>query len=331
VPDDLVQAIDAQVAAQGVWTGELENRRKDGSLMVTDNQVSGLTVGDARYSVGLKTDITERKQTQAWIVNTQKLADLGTLAAGVAHELNSPLQVITGVSESLQRRAEQNNLPSDYLQRNLEVVRRNGWRCAEIVRSLHTYARASGGQLAPADLNALIHDTLLLMEHQLQSWSNVAIETDLADDLPELCCDRNQIVQVLINLLTNARDAMPEGGVITLQTWFDAPAHTLALQVTDTGTGMPEAVRSKIFDPFFTTKPIGKGTGLGLSIVAGIVRAYGGAISVDSQEGRGTTFTVQFPVQPPMADRANGATPGLGRFDQSDEPPAASVPLKAVN
>jgi PAS domain S-box-containing protein len=304
----------AQVVARGSWSGEIDNQRKDGTPIVTDNRVSQIDVGGMHYIVGLKSDITERKQTQAWIVNTQKLADLGTLAAGVAHELNSPLQVITGVSESLLRRLDQNTLAPDYLRRNLDVLHRNGWRCAEIVRSLHTYARASGGQLAPANLNDLIRDSLLLMEHQLNSWSNITIRTELADALPELLCDRNQITQVLINLLTNARDAMTDGGEITIQTQLEPQTHTIALQVADTGMGIPEEIRTKIFDPFFTTKPIGKGTGLGLSIVAGIIRAYGGDISVDSQLGRGSRFTVQLPVQVP-AGVAVSVAAGSGRFD----------------
>jgi signal transduction histidine kinase len=195
------------------------------------------------------------------------------------------------------------------------VVHRNGWRCAEIIRSLHTYARASGGQLVPGNLNELLRDGLLLMEHQLSSWSHITIDTDFANDLPPLTCDRNQITQVLINLLTNARDAMPDGGVITLTTRFDAAAQALVLRVADTGEGIPEAIRSKIFDPFFTTKPIGKGTGLGLSIVSGIIRANGGSISLDSQEGRGTSFTLQFPVAVPEAALA-GAEP-IGRFDET--------------
>ncbi|MBP7692447.1 MAG: HAMP domain-containing histidine kinase, partial [Anaerolineales bacterium] len=155
--------------------------------------------------------------------------------------------------------------------------------------------------------------------HQLRSWSNVAVVTELTPDLPSLQCDRNQLVQVLINLLTNARDAMPEGGEITVQT--SADAGRLYLRVSDTGAGIPDSIRPKLFDPFFTTKPIGKGTGLGLSIVAGIVRAYGGEISVDSAVGRGTTFSIHFPVTVPTG--SGGAYLGepapeaqlVGRFD----------------
>lgn len=308
-----------RMETHGRWIGELANRRKDGTPFTTVGRASPVTFFGERCWVTVQTDITEQKQTQAWLLNAQKLADLGTLAAGVAHELNSPLQVITGVSQSLLRRQTAGTLEPDYLCRNLDVIQRNGWRCAEIVRSLHTYARVSSGQLASTDLNEVVRDTLLLIEHQLRSWSNVAVVTELTPDLPSLQCDRNQLVQVLINLLTNARDAMPEGGEITVQT--SADAGRLYLRVSDTGAGIPDSIRPKLFDPFFTTKPIGKGTGLGLSIVAGIVRAYGGEISVDSAVGRGTTFSIHFPVTVPAG--SGGAYLGepapeaqlVGRFD----------------
>jgi signal transduction histidine kinase len=255
------------------------------------------------------------RKAEAWMVNAQKLADLGTLAAGVAHELNSPLQVVIGLSESMLRRSRDGTLETGYLERNLDIIHRNGWRCAEIVRSLHTYARASGGQMALADLNALVKDALLLVEHQLRSWSNVAIGTVLAEQLPPLFCDRNQVIQVLINLLTNARDAMPDGGEITIHTEFEPVAGEIVLSVSDTGTGIAESIRRKIFDPFFTTKPVGKGTGLGLSIVAGIVRAYGGEISVVSKPREGTTFGIRLPVARPDGSEVAAPSSGQGRFD----------------
>jgi two-component system, cell cycle sensor histidine kinase and response regulator CckA len=242
-------------------------------------------------------NISEHKRVLAQMFNSQKLVDLGTLAAGVAHELNSPLQVITGLSESLLNRIRQNEYDPARLSQNLDTINRSGWRCAEIVRSLLTYARASTSQIQLHDLNILVRDTLLLIEHQLRSWSNITVTTQLAPQLPQLLCDRNQITQILINLLTNARDAMPEGGEITIRTEHDAAAARLKLQVSDIGPGIPEATRARIFEPFFTTKPAGQGTGLGLYIVAGIVRAYGGEILVDSILGEGTTFTLVFPEQ----------------------------------
>lgn len=270
-------------------------------------------------------DVTERKRAESVALESQKLADLGTLAAGVAHELNTPLQVITGTSESLLRRIEegigQETSPSsgrdlDRLRRRLDMINRNAWRAAEIVRSLRTYAHASAKQVEANNLNEVVRDALLLIEHQLQSWHNITVTTDLAPELPALHCDRNQITQVLINLLTNARDAMPAGGEIAIRTGRDAGAGRLCLQVADTGPGIPEDVRDRIFDPFFTTKPVGEGTGLGLSIVAGIVRAHGGEIEVDNTSGRGTTFTLYFPEGPPPIDSMAQSSMG-GRFDHS--------------
>jgi len=314
-----VAELHAQLLSESRWTGELRCRRKDGTVFTAAARVNQVEMAGRRLVVTVQSDITEQKQAQAWMLNAQKLADLGTLAAGVAHEMNSPLQVITGVSQSLLRRLDDGALTPENLRRNLDVVHRNGWRCAEIVRSLHTYARVSGGQAGPADLDHLVQDTLLLIEHQLRSWSNISVVTDLAPGLPPLECDRNQIIQILINLLTNARDAMPSGGEIKIATGYDEAAAQLVLTVADTGTGIPDTIRAKIFDPFFTTKPVGKGTGLGLSIVAGIVRAYNGTISVDSHAGHGTNFTLRFPTARPKLPGPVPPGPASGRFDDYSE------------
>ncbi len=279
---------------------------------------------------GIIRDVTERKQMQAAALASQKLADLGTLAAGVAHEVNSPLQVIAGVSQSLLKRFDGvangagKDWDPDHMHRQFTLIHRNASRCAEIMRSLRTYAHVSTGQPGPNDLNELVHDTLLLIEHQLKSWSNVSVVTDLAEDLPALYCDRNQIVQVLINLLTNARDAMPFGGEITIHTSLDPAQHRFVLRITDTGAGIPEAILSKIFDPFFTTKAVGKGIGLGLSIVSGIVRAHSGAINVNSTPDQGTTVTLFLPQNGNGSPRrVQASAPGeRGRFDDIIHPPS---------
>jgi len=242
-------------------------------------------------------DITERKQMEMHILASQKLADLGTLAAGIAHEINSPLQVITGVSQTLLDRHASGTLDAERLQKGLATIHRSGWRCAEIVRALRTYAHAATTELVATDLNEVVRDTLLLVENQLRSWDNIKVITELSENLPTVHCDRNQMAQLLINLLTNARDAMPRGGTIVIRTDYDPARHSISLSVSDTGVGIPDAIRDRIFDPFFTTKPPGQGTGLGLSIVAGIVRAHRGEISIQTSEGKGTTFTVVLPLE----------------------------------
>jgi signal transduction histidine kinase len=168
--------------------------------------------------------------------------------------------------------------------------------------------------MEPTSLSDLVSDGLLLIEHQLKSWANISVQTILAADLPLLTCDHNQITQVLINLLTNARDAMPDGGEITIATNYDLKSDQLVLQISDTGVGIPASIQGKIFDPFFTTKPLGKGTGLGLSIVAGIVRAHAGTITANDALSEGTTFTARFsakPIKLPTSDSDNVS----GRYD----------------
>lgn len=317
---------------QGETTFEAEGygRTVNGDMLLVKLHWSiapGYEQSWARVLVSM-TDLTEQRYMEQSLMAAQKLADLGTLAAGVAHEINSPLQVITGLCQSILRRLEQNRLEPDYCANKLEVIQRNGWRCAEIVRALKTYAHASTTELEAQDLGEIIHDTLLLTEHQLKNWSNISIVTELAAEMPRLVCDRNQISQVLINLLSNARDAMPSGGHIIIRTGADLPARRLWLQVVDNGSGIPEAVKARMFDPFFTTKAIGHGTGLGLSIINGIVGAHGGEIEVESEPGRGTTFTLFFPcVSDGQAVVASSLVNRNGRFDENNGSVLAGAPL----
>lgn len=244
------------------------------------------------------TDITERKKIEAGMIVADKLAGLGTLAAGIAHEINSPLQIITGKSESLQRRLKRDQLDLADLDNDLESINRNGWRVARIVRSLLDYAHPISGEIGPREINALVADTLLLIEHQLRTWSNIIVTTELAADLPALHCDGEEISRLLINLLTNARDAMPNGGEITIRTRLNPIDSGAILEISDNGEGIPDEALSNIFNPFFTTKVVGKGTGLGLFIVHGIVQSLGGKITVESQLDKGTTFSISLPQNP---------------------------------
>ncbi|HEX2995569.1 MAG TPA: PAS domain S-box protein [Anaerolineales bacterium] len=313
-PEDR-ETILKQIRAEGKLVGfelKVKTRSEEELLLLMSAQV--VEIQGQACLLNAFYDLTELRRMHDAMLASQKLADLGTLAAGVAHEMNSPLQVITGLSQSMLEHLAKDGVAPEQLQRNLDVIQRNGWRCAEIVRSLHTYARSSGGAMEPTDLNALISDGLLLIEHQLKSWANISVQMNPAENLPLFTCDRNQITQILINLLTNARDAMPEGGEITISTDYDSQADQLILQISDTGMGIPDSIQNKIFDPFFTTKPLGKGTGLGLSIVAGIVRAHGGTIEIQSAPRRGTTFLMRFSTQPPRLPSSE-ANDTPGRFD----------------
>lgn len=244
-------------------------------------------------------DITTQRQLENALLASQKYVDLGTLAASIAHEINSPLQVITGASEVLLQRIERDEIDKAKMRQRIEMINKNGWRVAEIVRSLLTYARSTAGDFTTQDLNLIVGDALLLIEHQLETWANIRVITRLKQGLPPLMCDRNRITQVIINILTNARDAMPNGGKITIRTDYDPSKDRLLLQIEDTGHGIPSEIRQKIFDPFFTTKPAGMGTGLGLSIIKSIVSAHGGEIELESIAEGGTIFTVSLPRIPP--------------------------------
>ncbi len=252
-------------------------------------------------------DITERKRIEESMSTTQRLADLGTLAAGIAHELNSPFQIITGQTEDLLNDLRQGTAVSiERLLSDLEMVHRNGWRGAKIIQSLLQYSRASTGQHENCDLNQIVRETLLLIEHQLRSWANIRVVTELDEPLPLLCCNRNQIAQIIINLLTNARDAIHTNGQIFIHTHFNQEKQNLVLEISDTGSGMTPEVRAQIFMPFFTTKPAGQGTGLGLSLIQSMVLAHQGSIDVTSEVGSGTTFTIVFPLNVPQSTSPNG-------------------------
>lgn len=249
-------------------------------------------------------DITERRQIEDSLVAAEKLASIGTLAAGVAHEINTPLQVITGLSQRVIRKLENGDEDTARMTRDMKNLEENAWRVARIVRSLLSYSRVSMDQVETNNLNEIVRDTLVLTEHQLSSWANVHVRTDLQPDLPDFRCERNSLIQVLINLLTNARDAMPSGGEIRIATQYHPARRQYVLNVQDSGVGIPEEEMEQIFEPFYTTKRSGEGTGLGLSVVKSIVETHGGSIKVQSGQGVGATFTISLPEAPPVLETA---------------------------
>ncbi|HXJ79530.1 MAG TPA: ATP-binding protein [Candidatus Methylomirabilis sp.] len=235
-------------------------------------------------------DITERVALERSARQTEKLAALGTLAAGLAHELNNPIGIISSRIEIMLLDAEAERL-SAVVMEDLRVLHRHAQRVARIAQGLLSFARQSSGQRGPVDLNHVVEETLLLMEKQVVK-GGIAMKHALAPDLPAVLGDGNALQQVLVNLLTNARDALVQGGEIAVATGL-APAGGVRLIVSDTGPGIPPEVLPRIFDPFFTTKT--EGTGLGLSISYGIVREHKGTVDVHSKPGAGTTFILTFP------------------------------------
>jgi PAS domain S-box-containing protein len=248
---------------------------------------AGLPAG----AVLLIEDITERRGLERAAKQSEKLAALGTLAAGLAHELNNPIGIISTRAELMLLDAESRSLPDDVTE-DLRVIHRHSQRIARITQGLLSFARSPSGQSGRVDLNRVIDETLLLVEKTIVK-DGVRVRHALTPDLPMIWGDANALQQVVVNLLTNARDAVRAGGEIFIETRVAAePPGRVQLAVRDTGSGIPPEVLAKIFDPFFTTKA--EGTGLGLSISYGIVRDHRGTVDVRSTPGEGTTFVLTF-------------------------------------
>ncbi len=234
----------------------------------------------------------ELKKIQAQLMKSEKLASLGRLASGVAHEINSPLTGILTFSHLLMRKLKDN----PELQKELELIVRETTRVSTIVRGLLDFARERKPQKRPCYLNELITHTLSLVERQA-AFQNIKIAKNLDQQLPVLLVDANQIQQVFMNILLNAADAMPDGGSLQVTTLYQPGDDDVQIIFTDTGCGIPPENLDKIFDPFFTTKADKKGTGLGLAVSYGIIERHRGHIEVQSEVGQGTTFIIKLPVQ----------------------------------
>ena len=238
-------------------------------------------------------DISEKVGLERSARQAEKLAALGTLSAGLVHELNNPIGVISSRIELMLQEAEERRLPPQ-VREDLAVLHRHSQRVARIARGLLSFARQSAGDRRLLDLNQVVEETLFLLEKQV-SKEGITVRRSLAPDLPPIEGDPNALQQVVLNLLTNARDAMGHGGEIRIETGTVAERPGwLRLIVSDNGPGIPLERLPKIFDPFYTTKA--DGTGLGLSISYGIVREHQGTIDVQSLPGKGTMFVLTFPA-----------------------------------
>ena len=229
--------------------------------------------------------------TQDQLIQSEKLASLGQLAAGVAHELNNPLGTILLYSDILLKDLG----PDSPYRADLEVIVNETKRCKGIVAALLEFARQNQVVAQPVDLNALIQNVVEVSRKQFEGKS-IQFLLDLDPNLPTIQADQAQLQQVIVNLVENARDAMPAGGTVTINT-HSGPAGMVTLEVSDTGMGIAPENLSKLFTPFFTTKPIGIGTGLGLAIIYGIIKLHRGQINVRSELEKGTTFTIHLPIK----------------------------------
>ena len=246
-------------------------------------------------------DITERVQLEGQLLQAEKLTSIGLLAAGVAHEVNTPLAVISNYAQMLAKQ-----LPaSDPRGQLVEKIVKQTFRASEIISSLLNFSRTAAAEFAEVNLNRTLRDTLGLMEPQLRS-GRVEVEAELDETLPVVRGDAGKLQQVFLNLLVNARDAMPQGGQLTIRTRHHNSR--VQVEISDTGVGIPAENLGKIYDPFFTTKATGRGTGLGLAVSYGIIQEHSGSIHCSSRPGQGTSFLIEFPLAaiPAGARRNNG-------------------------
>lgn len=231
------------------------------------------------------------------LFSSQRLAGIGTLAASLAHELTNPLSIITATCSNIESIALDGEITSHELQRHLEMIEQSAWRCTHLVQTLRHYSHLDGEEAIDCDLNQIIEDSLTLVSYQFERERSIRISTDLSVKMPYIRCDRNQITQVLINLLANSRDAIPNnGGRIWIKSWFDSVDNVIAFSIKDNGAGIDPAIENRIFDPFFTTKSPNKGTGLGLAIATRIIEQHHGKIVMENNLDGGVTFSVLLPA-----------------------------------
>ncbi|MBI3853285.1 MAG: PAS domain S-box protein [Verrucomicrobia bacterium] len=327
------------------WQGELHQVNKSGGEVIVESRWT--LVRDAEQTpksiLIINSDVTERKKLEAQFLRAQRLDSIGTLASGIAHDLNNILAPILMSVTILRESATDNDT-----RKLLASIESSTQRGADIVKQLLTFARGIEGERVLLQLRHLIKELVKMVRATFPK--TITLKTQISSDLWTVTGDATQLHQVLLNLCVNARDAMPDGGTLRVaaenavldQQYADMnpnakPGPYVGLEVSDTGVGIPPAIIDQIFDPFFTTKEVGKGTGLGLSTVLGIVKSHGGFVTVQSEVGRGTTFKALLPAKPNATartgDTAAIALPG-GRGELvlvvDDEAPIRKVTQKTL-
>ena len=293
----------------GQWL-ELEGLRKDGSEFPLEINISQTKIGERLLFTAAVRDITSRKQAEEHILAQERLASVGQLAAGIAHDFNNMLTVMTGFAELLRLRSD----ISDDVKGRLEVMIKQGNRAAQLIGQILDFSRKTVAERQPTDLDPFVKDAVKLFERTMPE--TIQVVTEFRRGYHIVNANKTQLQQVITNLAVNARDAMPEGGELRIGlsllrlepgdsvairsssssiTPDVGPGNWVVLTVSDTGVGMPPEVVARIYEPFFTTKQPGKGTGLGLSQIYGIVKQHDGYIDVESEVGKGTSFTIYLP------------------------------------
>ena len=298
------------LTANGEWLGEMVHTPRGAAEIVLATRWTYVRDphGEASSILSIGTDVTERKKLEAQSLRAQRMESIGTLAGGIAHDLNNVLTPILMSIEMLRRPG----MTADEVE-TVDAIETSAQRGADMVKQVLLFARGLSGERVPVPPASLLRDTFRIARESIPKSIEVRIEA--GKDLPWIDADATQLQQVLINMAVNARDAMPDGGVLTLSAQaifldggyvaMNANARVgpyVVLEVTDSGHGIPAGIRDRIFDPFFTTKDVGKGTGLGLSTSLAIIKAHGGFINVYSEPEQGTTFRVYLPALSPQAE-----------------------------
>jgi PAS domain S-box-containing protein len=340
-PPEFYARLWATTLAGNVWHGEIVNRRKNGQLYDEDMTITPVRSADNKIAhfVAIKLDVTEQRQLEKRMQQAQKLEAIGTLAGGIAHDFNNILATMFGYVYLLQQDTEGNNAAQD----NINEILKASARAKDLVQQILTFSRQSEQKPQLIQLDTIVKEAVKFLRASLPA--QIKIETNLDAAVPSVLADPTQIYRVIINLATNALHAMQDrAGLLTVALENFMPDQTFLqshpdfrllpyarLTVADTGQGMDAKTLEHIFEPFFTTKPPGQGTGLGLAVVHGIVHAHHGSITVQSEVGSGTTFSLYFPGQeqhaPPAVAADAEVPPGQGEsiLLVDDEPSLTSA------
>jgi len=285
---NVIAGFEAQARGEKMLTPDTPCLRKDGETIYVDINAVQTVLDGKKCNVGLFSDITERKKMRETLMESEKLASIGAIITEITHEINNPLQIVTGSAQLALMR----EYKGEKAKNTFETIVEQGLRTKDIVDRLLRFARPCVGALKEIDINKFIDETVALKQQQY-TIEGISVSTRYAPSLPPVRCDEKQIQEVLFNLTDNAVDAMPEGGDIVISTAQEGD--NIKIEIADTGQGMSEATMRKVFEPFFTTRD--KGTGLGLSVCYGIVQAHKGKLTFNSKQGKGTTATVLLPIK----------------------------------
>ncbi|MCF8106643.1 MAG: PAS domain S-box protein [Desulfohalobiaceae bacterium] len=301
---ELIQGLKGLSPEQSVLFSKKRHYRKNGQAFYVNINVSRAKYGELDVLIASTTDITESVEKDAQLIQASKMTTLGTMVAGMAHEISQPLNVIQVCSDFFAKMLKQGQKIGDEdLWAISQDISENVQRAAGIIKHMRDFSRQSEVVKSEININEPIRDVFKILGHQLKVHG-VGLELDLDPDIPHILAEHNRLEQVFVNLVNNALDAMDEKKtreergqrekVLTITSFMEK--NEVVVRVSDTGIGMPKEIVDKIFEPFFTTKEVGRGTGLGVSISYGIVQDYQGTIEVDSEPGKGTTFELRFPA-----------------------------------